>query len=278
MTSVSHEQAPFPVTVVTVTFNDEEGLQRTVASLRAQTLRNFEHVVVDGGSVDGSMAWLAANPSVESSVVVSELDRGIYDAMNKGLARARGSLVTFLNAGDVYAADDVLDRAVAHQQRHGWEWGHGLARVVDGEGRAVRPLSKPKYAWRRHAFGRNTIVHQTVFVLTDRLREIGGFDLDYPIAADFRSVLQLGRRSRPGLWPEVDVAFLVGGLSDRRPGRSLWDMHRARCDVLGLRGPLVGVDAMWAGGLTCYVYGRRTAKSVARLVGGQRVVNWWARQ
>lgn len=278
MSASTDAAAGIPVTVVTVTYNDEAGLRRTVESLRAQTLRTFEHVVVDGGSTDHSMAWLDANRPVDASVVLSEPDHGIYDAMNKGLALARGRLVTFLNAGDSYARDDVLERAVRHQQEHGWEWGHGLARVVDDDQRAVRPLARPSYARWRHALGRNDIIHQTVFVATERLRALGGFDLRYPIAADFRSTLQLGRLSRPGLWPQVDVEFLVGGLSDRRPGRSLWDMHRARCDVLGLRRPLTWLDASWCGALTLYVYFRRTAKRGARRLAGQRAVDWWARR
>lgn len=278
MTSEELGEASCPVTVVTVTYNDEAGLRRTVDSLRRQSLRTFQHVVVDGGSRDGSVVWLKSNRAVDDFVVVSEPDEGIYDAMNKGLALARGRLVTFLNAGDVYAREDVLEHAVAHQHQHAWDWGHGSARVVDDQARAVRPLTRPAFNRWRHAFGRNDIIHQTVFVQTDRMRALGGFDLSYSIAADFRCVLQLGRHSHPGLWPEVDVEFLAGGLSDRRPGRSLWDMHRARCEVLGARGPLVGLDAIWTAGLTLYVHARRTAKRGARVIGGQRAVDWWARR
>ena len=278
MTPVANEAVVFPVTVVTVTFNDEAGLRRTVESLRRQSLRNFEHVVVDGGSTDQSMVWLAAHPAVDASLFLSEGDDGIYDAMNKGLSLARGMLITFLNSGDVYAREDVLARAVTHHERYGWQWGHGLARVVDAQSRAVRPLGKPHFRRWHHAFGRNDIIHQTMFVSTDRLQALGGFDLRFPIAADFHSILQLARLGRPGLWPEIDVEFLVGGLSDRRPGRSLWDMHRARCDVFQLSGPVALLDAVWCAGLTLYVFARRMAKRAAGLVWGQRAVDWWARQ
>ncbi|NHC16536.1 hypothetical protein, partial [Motilibacter deserti] len=70
--------------------------------------------------------------------------------------------------------------------------------------------------------------------------------------------------------------FLVGGLSDREPGAALRDMHAARCDVLGLHGPLRALDRAWAGGLTAYVLARREAKRTARRVGGTRAVDWWA--
>ena len=267
---------PVPVTVVTITRNDLAGLRATVASLARQTLRPVQHVVVDGGSQDGSMEWFAAHRAFAATTVISEPDDGIYDAMNKGMALATGELIAFLNSGDVYLGDDVLARAVEHHRTHGWEWGHGLARVVDADGRAVRPLGRPTYAWARHAFGRNDIVHQSVFVETEVLRSLGAFDRAYPIAADFLSILQLGRRGRPGLWDETDVAFLVGGLSDRRPERALWDMHRARSDLLGWHGPVRALDACWWGVLVVVVRARRTLKQVAARVAGPRAVDWWA--
>lgn len=263
------------VTVVTVTYNDMTGLRRTVDSLHQQTFRGFQHVVIDGGSTDGSVAWVKAHPACGQGLVISEPDKGIYDAMNKGLAHAEGVLVTFLNAGDNYADPNVLLRVVEHQRRHGWEWGHGRARIVDELGQ-VRPLSAVKYTWSRHAFGRNDIVHQTVFVKTDLLRSLGGFDLTYPIAADFHCLLQLGRRSLPGLWADADVDFRVGGLSDRLFKKALWDMHRARCDVLRWRTPLRSLDTLWCGVLILYVQARQLVKRTARCVGGRQAIDWWA--
>jgi len=264
-----------PVTVVTVTYDDLAGLRRSVDSLRRQTHRDFQHVVIDGGSTDGSMDWLIAHPGSDNSVAVSEPDEGIYDAMNKGLQIAKGELVTFLNAGDTYADPDVLARVIQHHRDHHWEWGHGLARIVDGGGQQVRPLGDTSYNRWRHAFGRNSVVHQTVFVRTSVLRSLGGFDVTFPVAADFHTVLRLARISRPGLWADVDVEFLVGGLSDRRFALALWDMHRARCDVFRLRGPVRALDAMWWAGLVVYVQGRRVIKRSAQRLGGQRAVSWW---
>lgn len=270
-------EGPEPkVSVVTVTWNDLAGLSRTVESLRSQTSRDFEHVVVDGGSTDGSLAWLAEHPACTRSHVISEPDDGIYDAMNKGTKAATGELITFLNAGDVYAASDVLTRVVRHHDDHGWDWGHGLARIVDASGQPVRPLGAPTYNWTRHAYGRNDIVHQTVFVRTALLRALGGFDLGYPIAADFHSVLRLGRTSAPGLWPQIDVEFLTGGVSDRRPAQALWDMHLARSAVRGHGRLGTAVDVGWWAVLVANVRARNLAKLVARRAGGDRAMAWWA--
>jgi len=275
---MSHESTTeTPVTVVTITYNDIVGLRRTVESLGRQTCRHFQHVVIDGGSADGSVDWVLGHASSRDTRVVSEPDDGIYDAMNKGLRHADGTLVTFLNAGDAYSDARVLERAVQHHQDHGWDWGHGLARIVNDDGHQVRPLGDTSYSWWRHAFGRNTIVHQTVFVRTSVLRAIDGFDLRFPVAADFHVLLQLGRRNPPGLWSDVDVEFLVGGVSDRRFALALWEMHRARCDVMRLQGPLQALDAVWWATLVSYVYARRTAKRFARGLGGRRALRWWVR-
>ncbi len=266
------------VTVVTVTFNDEAGLAQTLSSLRTQRLGSFQHVVVDGGSTDGSLNQLGAFPATTDTLVISEPDEGIYDAMNKGLDLARGILVTFLNAGDCYSHPGVLGSMVESHQRLGWTWAYCDAEVVDGDGRRVRPVVTGGYSWLHHAFGRNTIVHQTVFAETAEVRRLGGFDRRYSIAADFHLLLALGRASVPEVTHSLDVRFLHGGLSDRRPGRALWQMHEARVDVLGWTGPRKILDAGWCALLFLYVLGRRSSKRLARRVGGRRAVDWWARR
>lgn len=266
------------ITVVTVNFNDAAGLAATLSSLRAQGLDHFQHVVVDGGSTDGSLDELARLPGSADSLVISEPDKGIYDAMNKGLAAARGTLVTFLNSGDTYSHSEVLATMVESHERLGWTWAYCDAEVVDNDGRRVRPVVTGGYSWLRHAFGRNTIVHQTVFAQTAELRRLRGFDLTYSIAADFHLLLALGRTSAPELTHSLDVRFLHGGLSDRRPGRALWQMHEARTDVLGWTGPLKALDAGWFVILFLYVLGRKYSKRLAGRVGGRRAVDWWAQR
>src|SRR6187549_1783498 len=94
---------PAPViSVITITWNDLEGLTLATESVRAQKYENIEHVIVDGGSDDGTGEWLLNySPPYESSWV-SEPDRGIFDAMNKGVAKSHGDVVVFMNAGDAF--------------------------------------------------------------------------------------------------------------------------------------------------------------------------------
>ncbi len=269
---------PNALTVVTVTLNDRDGLEQTLASLSRQSERRVEHIIMDGGSADGSVEAAREHAAFDQTVIVSERDQGVYDAMNKGLAMATGELVTFLNAGDVYAHDDVLSSAIEDYRTERWQWAFGVARVTDSMGRGVRPLKAPRYNWWRHALGANNIIHQTVFYRTETLRELGGFDLSFPLAADYHATLRLGRHSAPRVWPRVDVIYLEGGLSDLRPHRALREMHQARCSVLGWHRAGAALSRAWFAALVGYVYGRRGLKRIAKAVAGQRAIDWWGRR
>ena len=107
------------VTVVTVTLNAGPALQATMDSVLGQTYPRIESIVIDGGSADGSVALLEAR-SDRLAAWVSEPDRGIYDAMNKGITLARGEWIIFMNAGDRFAAPDAVEammRSAAGQCR-----------------------------------------------------------------------------------------------------------------------------------------------------------------
>ena len=91
--------------VISVTYNNLKGLQNTFKSLRLQTFTDYEWIVVDGGSYDGTLDFLSDKPCK----LISEKDDGIYDAMNKGIGKANGDYLIFMNAGDVFADADILE-------------------------------------------------------------------------------------------------------------------------------------------------------------------------
>ncbi len=274
---VSSNDGSCLVTVVTVTRNDLDRLQLTWASVARQVDADLEWVVVDGASSDGTVEWLESLTD-DRVRVLSEPDAGIYDAMNKGLALATGELVTFLNAGDRYLADDVLGKVGQRYDKDRWLWGHGGGVVVDASGRPVRPVSGGYRGRLRYAFGRSAVIHQTVFARTQLVRALGGFDLRYPIAADVHLIMRLGRQSDPAVWPSVDVAYEEGGVSDQDAGRSLGDMHRARVDAFGMNRGVAAVDSAWTAGVVGYVRGRQAAKRTARRLLGDRSIDWWAKR
>lgn len=109
------------LSIITINYNNAEGLRKTLASVAAQTYRNIEHIIVDGGSTDGSVDIIkeyvqkveSEEAIVKSVVWSSEKDNGIYDAMNRGIRKATGDYIQILNSGDILAAPDVTERMMA---------------------------------------------------------------------------------------------------------------------------------------------------------------------
>ena len=98
--------------VITINYNNREGLRKTIESVKGQSFDDYEYIIIDGGSLDGSKDILMENDSY-ISYWVSEKDDGIYHAMNKGVANARGSYCIFMNSGDSFYTRDVLERVAA---------------------------------------------------------------------------------------------------------------------------------------------------------------------
>lgn len=104
------------LTIITINYNNAPGLRKTMESVFAQTSNDFEYIVVDGASIDGSREYLETQNSklkTRNCQLISEPDTGIYNAMNKGIRMAKGEYVQFLNSGDVLAAPDVTERMLA---------------------------------------------------------------------------------------------------------------------------------------------------------------------
>lgn len=99
------------LSIITICYNDRQGLQRTLESVKKQTIHNFQYVVIDGASTDGS-ADLLVDYASAIDYSISEPDKGIYNAMNKGIREAEGEYCLFMNAGDTLYADDTIERVL----------------------------------------------------------------------------------------------------------------------------------------------------------------------
>ena len=178
---------------------------------------DFEHILVDGASSDGTMA-IVERYGDHFARVVSELDAGIYDAMNKGLALAEGDIVGLLNADDFYPADNVLATVVAAFESDAIDASYGDLRYVaaDDETRTVRYWRAGPY--RRERFYHGWMPpHPTFFVRRELYEECGAYRLDLGSAADYELMLRflLGHRVRAMYIPEVLVHMRAGGASNR---------------------------------------------------------------
>jgi glycosyltransferase involved in cell wall biosynthesis len=207
----SRERAPL-VTVVTPVFNGARCIQRCIDSVRSQGLPRMEHLVIDGGSNDGTVAILeraaAADPRLR---FVSARDAGVYDAMSRGVRMAAGEYVHILNADDRYAASGVLAASIALMERDSLDLCHGRARQVDTDGRLVCEFG------RDIAFSellkKMRIAHPTVVVRRSLYDRHGAFSVGFRIAADHEFLLRVWRKARIGFIADVQVLMEIGGLS-----------------------------------------------------------------
>lgn len=209
------ESAQVPlVSIVTASFNALTGLRRTVESVAAQSMRDFEHIVVDGGSADGTRDYLE---SMGRSVRwISEPDNGIADALNKGIEMARGSYVIVLQADDEFLNRDSLNEVAPSLD--------GKSDIVAcdilfGEGPGARRLHS-SFPALRLTF--KAIYHQGVFTSRALFTRIGGFDPSFRIAMDYEFLLRASRSGcRISKCDVVLSRMADGGISSRSDWQSL---------------------------------------------------------
>jgi glycosyltransferase involved in cell wall biosynthesis len=210
------------ISIITVCYNSAATIGATLESISAQRHVDFEHIVVDGGSTDGTLAAIEAWRGHPIRLVRGP-DRGIYDAMNKGIAAATGEVIGFLNADDRHADDAALERIAAAMADPLVDACHADLVLVDAASRKVLRYWKGREFGRYHfAFGWLP-AHPTLFVRRAMVHAVGNFDLAYRIAADSEWMIRLLRQ--PGLVsvhiPRILVEMDAGGASNAGPGAFL---------------------------------------------------------
>lgn len=220
------------ISVITVTRNCAATVGDCLASVAAQAWPRREHVVIDGASTDGTLALLEARRA-HLAVLVSEPDEGIYDALNKGIAKARGDVIGFLHADDVFADDQVLARVAAAFADPTVEAVYGDLQYVsrDHPARIIRHWATAPFTPARLKRGWMP-PHPTLYVRRSVYDRLGVFDTRYRIAADYDFMLRLFTQLdlRAVHLPAVLVKMRVGGVSNRSLGpilRKSWEDLRA---------------------------------------------------
>lgn len=227
------------ITVITVAYNSAATIVDTLQSVAMQTHPDIEHIVIDGGSTDGTLALIAAH-GVRVQHLISEPDLGIYDAMNKGLRLATGDLVGFLNSDDTYASPDVVGWIAQAAAAQGSDVLFGDLVYVDPARSAplVRYWRAGNYSVAKLRLGWMP-PHPTLYVRRAVIARVGHFDANLRIAADYEFILRL--LSRPDLavsyLPQVLVKMRVGGASNQSLGAML---RKSREDLGALRKHGVG--------------------------------------
>jgi glycosyltransferase involved in cell wall biosynthesis len=205
------------VSIITVCYNAERTIADALQSVASQSHDDIEHIVIDGASTDDTMA-IVEHYREQLSVVVSEPDKGIYDAMNKGIALASGDIIGILNADDVYAKDHVIERVVeafVADDTLQAVYGDLVYVSADDPDKVVRYWKSRPYAEGLFEHGWMP-AHPTFFVRRDVYRQYGDFDLDFGIQSDFElcmrfiAIKQIKTRYLPG----VMVRMRMGGVTN----------------------------------------------------------------
>lgn len=203
--------------VITVCYNSASTIAATLHSVAQQNHPDIEHVVIDGGSKDGTVDVVRQH-GAHVSTLVSEPDRGIYDAMNKGLRASRGDIICFLNADDRYAHANVLSSVAEHMEREGLDalLGDVAFFHADAPDRMVRRYRSDRFTPARLGWGWMPS-HPALFVRRAVYDRVGPFRTDLKIAGDYDWVVRAftSGNLRYQYRPEVLVHMQMGGVSTR---------------------------------------------------------------
>jgi glycosyltransferase involved in cell wall biosynthesis len=203
------------LSIITINLNNSAGLQKTMASVFAQTFTDYEYLVIDGGSTDGSVDEIK-NHQNKLVYWISEKDNGIYHAMNKGIAKAKGEYLLFLNSGDYLVNNEVLGKMIAESEDKDIVYG---TLVVDDKGKRFNK-EYPEHL-NFSFFLRDTLPHPCTLIKRSLFEKIGLYDENLKSTSDWKFFL-VAVCSYNISYKRVPVVFSVftnNGISSRKENR-----------------------------------------------------------
>ena len=205
------------ISVITVSYNTAPTIEDTFRSVDSQTYRNIEHIVIDGGSDDGTVDCIRRHENALTRWI-TEPDKGIYDAMNKGIAMSTGDIIGFLNADDIYADTNILAQ-IAQTFEPGVIdacYGDLVYFRSNNFDKVVRYFCSRTFSPSRLAYGQMP-AHPTLYLRKNMFEKYGLFKTDYEIAADYELVTRMFAKTKihSVYLPLVMVKMRTGGISTR---------------------------------------------------------------
>lgn len=207
------------ISIITITYNAEKEILSTLESVARQTYGNYEHIVVDGASDDNTVALARSFKGVR---IMSEPDGGLYDAMNKGISLSRGQYLLFLNAGDTFHNEDVLD-AYAKRASMGDDIIYGDTVIVDRARHIIgkRHLTAPQ-TLTFGSFAKGMLICHQAFMVRKDIAPM--YDLSYRFSSDYdwtvRCIINSDPRKRTNLGL-IAIDYLSDGMTDKNKLKSL---------------------------------------------------------
>lgn len=232
--------------IITVVKNDLSGLKKSRESLEVQKFQNWTHIIIDGGSTDGTISYLRKLPK-ENTVYISEPDKGIYDAMNKAWRMAaEDSFIFYLNARDVMTDPRSLtyaQKALAANSNANWGCTTHEESYEDGSGWVCKLISPPSIQNQLYAFGYRS--HQAVVMKKSFIKNLGGFNESFSVAADWDLIVRAILSEKPVIWTHPIARFELGGMSSGRMLEAHLELRKLREGYLRLRLTRRLVDDLW---------------------------------
>ena len=215
------------VTVVTAVLNDAGHIEQTILSVISQTDIEIEYIIVDGGSKDGTLELIGKYKD-KISLLISESDRGVYDAMNKGIEHSSGDFVYFLNSGDVLLNPSILSKIKLEELKERNAIIYGNVVVAYGN---IEALEKPRPFFNsKMKFKGRGICHQSMFFPGELIRNVK-YDLSYNIAADYDLAYRLWRKGTEFLYKDITIAKYDWGKGISSNPYKLLDVYRENARV-----------------------------------------------
>ena len=227
------EQQPL-ISIITVTYNAGKVISKTLQSLKNQTFRDFEHLIIDGASKDETLD-IVKDYGLTQTKVISEPDKGLYDAMNKGIRLANGKFILFLNAGDSFHSDSTL-ACYSEQAKNNYDIIFGDTIIVDGNGNKIadRHLSAPQKLT-KNSFSDGMLICHQAFMVKKELAP--SYNLDYRFSADYDWCINCISKTNPDNCKnlnQVTIDYLSDGLTDKNKWKSLRERFKIMAWHYGL--------------------------------------------
>lgn len=213
------------LSIITIVYNNVRDIERTILTILAQDYKNIEYIVIDGKSNDGTLQVIEKYAD-RISILVSEKDEGIYDAMNKGLNLATGDYVLFINSGDEIYSPQTVSRVFATADNA--DIYYGETEMIDDAGNNLgqrRHKAPARFTWRGFKYGMS-ISHQAIYI---RRSLAGPYDRRYQLSSDIDWIIRAAKKAKKIVNVNAYVArYLVGGISKAKHKLSLTE----RFDVM----------------------------------------------
>ena len=219
------------LTVITIVYNNVRDIERTINSVLKQTYKSIEYIIIDGKSTDGTLTIIEKYKS-NISKIVSEPDKGIYDAMNKGLALATGDYVLYMNSGDEIYDEQTVEDVFASAPGADIYYGETEMYNDNWESLGRRRHEAPdQFDWKSFKYGMS-ISHQAIYI---KRSIVSPYDLQYKYSSDIDWIIKAAKKASNIVNVHRYVAkYLVGGMSKKKHSESLKERFEIFTKYYGL--------------------------------------------